>query len=102
MNPDSPLRLVVSNPACVPDADPSFQQDRRRLVTLAEPGQSPMPNRSPGKPLEIRCPFCEAGAGSPCKVAGRHRYGFVHPARAEAAQNPNPAPAPPSLTKDWP
>lgn len=100
MNPDSPLRLIVSNPARVPNADPSFDQDRRRLVGLAEP--APEPTRSTNKPLEIRCPFCQAGAGSPCKVAGRHRYGFVHPARAEAVQNPNPAPVPPALTKDWP
>lgn len=86
MNPDSPLRLVVSNPARVPNTDPSFDQDRRRLVGLAEPGQSPEPTRSTNKQLEIRCPFCQAGAGFPCKVAGRQRYGFVHPSRHAAAR----------------
>lgn len=102
MNPERPLRLVVSNPVRVPNADPSFDQDRRRLIGLAEPGQLPEPTRSPGKPLEIRCPFCGAGVGSPCKVAGRHRYGFVHPARAEVATDTTPAPAPPAITKEWP
>lgn len=101
MNSDSPLRLVVSNPARVPDADPSLEQDRRKLVTLAEPGQSPAPNRGPSKPLEIRCPFCGAGEGFPCKVAGRQRYGFVHPTRAEKANGTQPA-TPTTLTKDWP
>jgi hypothetical protein len=52
--------------------------------------------------LVISCPFCEAGPGFPCKVAGRQRYGFVHPTRAEKARGAPADPAPPTLTKDWP
>jgi len=101
MNPDSPLRLVVSNAERVPNADPAFEQDRRKLVTLAEPARTPGPNRNASRPIEICCPFCGSGEGFPCKVAGRQRYGFVHPARAEKANGGQPT-APTTLTKDWP
>lgn len=101
MNPDSPLRLVVSNGERIPTTDAAFEQDRRKLVTLAGPERPAEPLRAVVRPLDIRCPFCGSGEGFPCKVAGRQRYGFVHPARTEKA-NGTQTTVPTTLAKDWP
>ena len=53
-------------------------------------------------PILVRCPFCNAGEGFPCKVAGRQRYGFFHPMRSEAARGTTMPPRRPDITVEWP